>query len=99
MEFYVNDDGRPKGREAAKLARAEAVASIRVTTASGKEFDGDEVSQGRMARAILALQIAGKDKTLWVLADNQEVEVTLVELGEALALAGIEQTKLWPLKA
>lgn len=79
----------------AKDARTEAVARIKVTTASGKTFDGDEVSQTRMARAVVALQAAGQTQTLWVLADNVPTTVSLDELAEALALAGAEQTRLW----
>ena len=47
-----------------KEHRTEAVARIRVTTASGKVFDGDEISQTRMARAVIALQAAGQSETL-----------------------------------
>jgi hypothetical protein len=82
-------------REAAKSARAVAVAAITVTTASGKTFDGDEKSQDRMARAILALQASGAASTLWVLADNTPTTVTAAELGEALALAGAAQSAVW----
>ena len=78
-----------------KMHRTEAVARIRVTTSSGKAFDGDETSQTRMARAVVALQAAGQAETLWVLADNTSAKVTLAELAEALALAGAEQTRLW----
>ena len=78
-----------------KTHRTEAVARIRVTTTSGKVFDGDETSQTRMARAVVALQAAGQTETLWVLADNTPTMVTLDELAEALALAGAEQTRLW----
>lgn len=81
--------------EQKKAAREEAVSRIRVTTASGKLFDGDETSQTRMARAAVALQAAGQTETLWVLADNTPATVTLDELAEALALAGAEQTRLW----
>ena len=79
----------------AKMQRTEAVARIQVTTASGKVFDGDETSQTRMARAVVALQAAGQTQTLWVLADNAPATVSLAELAEALALAGAEQTLLW----
>ena len=81
--------------EQKKATRTEAVARIRVTTASGKVFDGDETSQTRMARAVVALQAAGQAETVWVLADNAPATVTLDELAEALALAGAEQTRLW----
>ena len=81
--------------EQKKATREEVVARIRVTTASGKTFDGDETSQTRMARAVVALQAAGQAETVWVLADNTPTAVTLDELAEALALAGAEQTRLW----
>jgi hypothetical protein len=84
-------------REAAerKAARQAAVDAIVVTTQAGNAFDGDEVSQGRMSRAILSMQAAGATETQWVLADNQITDVTIAELTEALILAGQEQTRIW----
>lgn len=83
-------------RCAFKTARAAAVAAIKVTTAGGHTFDGDETSQARMARAILGLQGAAAGATVtWVLADNGVIEVTAAELQEALTLAGAEQARLW----
>ncbi|MTZ15113.1 DUF4376 domain-containing protein [Pseudomonas sp. JL972] len=83
-------------RDAWKARRAEAVRAIKVTTTGGRVFDGDEASQGRMARAILGLQEAGEGATVtWVLADNTPVAVTAAELAEALKLAGAEQARLW----
>ena len=84
-----------QAQQQTKVARDEAVARIRVTTSSGKTFDGDEISQTRMARAVVALQAAGQTETLWVLADNTPATVSLTELAEAMALAGAEQTRLW----
>jgi hypothetical protein len=83
-------------REAAKATRADTVARIRVTTTAGHEFDGDEVSQGRMARAILGLDAAGPAATIpWVLADNSVINATAAELREALILAGQAQAAVW----
>jgi len=79
----------------AKVARAAAVDAIKVTTHSGKEFDGDEVSQTRMARAVLALQATSTPSVKWVLADNTPTLVTVAELTEALALAGAAQATIW----
>lgn len=80
----------------AKQARAAAVAAIKVTTAAGNTFDGDEVSQDRMARGVVALQAAGGTKTVnWILADNTVIEATLAELSEALILAGEAQAAVW----
>ena len=84
-----------QAREIAKGVRSATVDAIVVTTSAGKSFDGDEVSQGRMARAILVLQATGTPETLWVLHDNTQVTVTSAELVEALALAGQEQSGLW----
>lgn len=80
-------------RQAFKAQRAEAVQNITVTTTAGNTFDGDEVSQGRMARAILALQDG--QTVSWVLHDNTVIDATGLELREALALAGAEQARLW----
>lgn len=83
-------------REAFKSARVAAVAGITVTTMSGKVYDGDEVSQGRMARAILGMQSQPEGSTVqWVLHDNTVVDVGIAELQEALTLAGLRQTELW----
>lgn len=82
-------------REAAKAHRQKQVESIKVTTASGKTFDGDETSQNRMSRAIQALQITSTPSVNWILADNTVIAATVAELSEALALAGAEQARLW----
>lgn len=91
----------PEAIEAAyatrRLERTLLVSRIKVTTSSGKTFDGDETSQMRMARAIIALQATGTPTTPWVLADNSAVSVSAAELAEALALAGAAQTALWVL--
>ena len=83
-------------REAFKAERSLAVSAITVTTASGNTFDGDEVSQGRMVRAIIALNsTVDAQSVAWVLADNTVIQATAAELSEALALAGAEQAALW----
>lgn len=76
-----------------KAARSARVAAIKVTTAAGRVFDGDELSQTRMARAISAMDDA--DTTLWVLADNTPAQITRSELKEALRLAGEAQSAIW----
>lgn len=83
-------------RDIFKQSRAEAVGAIKVTTRAGNTYDGDEISQGRMARAILGLQAAEVGAVItWVLADNSIVDVSAAELIEALTLAGAEQARLW----
>lgn len=97
MSNTIYPEGYVDPRIAAKAEREMAVANIKVTTAAGNTFDGDETSQTRMARAILALQATGTPKTIWVLADNSVIEATAAELIEALALAGAAQAELWVL--
>lgn len=82
-------------REKAKSVRAEHVAAITVTTSAGNTFDGDEISQGRMACAIIALQSTGTPNVNWVLADNTVIQAAAAELTEALALAGAAQAAIW----
>jgi len=77
------------------VLKHNSVAQIKVTTASGKVFDGDETSQDRMARAISIASISGQIQTQWKLADNTIVMVTLDELKEALTLAGQEMSRIW----
>ena len=83
-------------REEWKASRAASVEAIKVTTQAGNTFDGDEISQGRMARAILALNAAAPGATVnWVLADNSVIDAAAQELTEALALAGSAQAGVW----
>ena len=81
-------------REEWKRQRQTAVDTITVTV-NGKVFDGDEVSQTRMARAIIGMQAAQTGSLVWVLADNTPTQVTVAELTEALVLAGQRQAELW----
>lgn len=77
----------------AKAKRQSDVDAITVTTAAGNTFDGDEVAQGRMARA--ALVMSDTDMLPWVMADNTVVPVSKVELMEALKLAGVAMASIW----
>ena len=79
---------------AAKKLRDTAVAAIKVTL-NGKVFDGDEVAQGRIARAVAAAESAAISTYQWKLADNSVAAVSLDELKQALALAFQAQSALW----
>lgn len=75
-----------------KAARADYVSKI-IVQVDDLKFDGDEASQDRMARAIVALD---EGETIqWVLADNSIVHVTREQLRQALRLAGQAQTEVW----
>lgn len=82
-------------REKAKAERQLAVDQIKVTTQAGNTFDGDETSQTRMSRAIIALSTGLAPSVTWVLADNTTIQATAAELTEALVLAGQAQAALW----
>lgn len=59
----------------------------------GMVFDGDEISQGRMARA--AFTMSEGESIGWVLANNEQVIVTKAQLALALRLAGTKQAQIW----
>lgn len=80
--------------EEAKRLRAAKVAAITVEV-DGLVFDGDEMAQSRMARAITAAETSGLDKTTWVLADNTVSEVTKAQLQQALSKAMIAMGEVW----
>ena len=79
---------------AAKKLRDAVVAAIKVTV-NGNVFDGDEVAQGRMARAVAAAEISGVGSYQWKLANDSFSEVTIEELNQALELAFRTQSELW----
>lgn len=77
---------------AAKAEREDYVSKI-VVEVDGMMFDGDEVSQDRMARSIIALDLG--EKVQWVLADNSIKMVSRQQLREALRKSGEAQTAIW----
>lgn len=81
-------------REQLKAQRQAAVDAITVTV-NGKVFDGDEISQERMTRALKAADITGQTSCTWVLSDNSAVTVTRQELEQALALSIQSQAAIW----
>ena len=93
----TEEDLAREARELFKQDRAKAVAAIVVLVDIDENtaylFDGDETSQTRMARAMVAM--TDTDVTPWVLADNTPVMVTKAQLAVALRKAAEEQTRLW----
>ena len=97
VEYRQEPDPEPTPEELlaqAKRERAEKVNRIKVTV-DGMTFDGDEVSQSRMARALTAALTAGQASTTWVLADNTVATVTKEQLAEALTKSMMEMSKVW----
>ena len=78
-----------------QVIRKTKIKHIKVTTLSGKIFDGDEASQNRITKKVLSMEFNGLTTTVWKLADNTKPEVTIQELREALALADTEHSRLW----
>lgn len=76
----------------AKVERADAVSKI-IVTVDGMQFDGDEESQQRVARSIIALEDG--ETMPWVLYDNTIAEVSKEQLKQVLRLAGQKQSELW----
>lgn len=76
-----------------KAERQQRVDAITVEV-DGFIFDGDEVSQNRMARAVTAADQL-TDTTPWTLHDNSVVTVTALQLKTACRLAGEAQTAIW----
>lgn len=96
---YSERELTPEEKEAQDLAiakreRAAKVAALKVTV-DGMVFDGDEVAQSRMARAITAAETAGLESTVWVLADNTVKTVTKAQLQQALSKAMVAMGELW----
>ncbi|MBD1581262.1 DUF4376 domain-containing protein [Pseudoalteromonas sp. S16_S37] len=79
-------------RERFKAQRAANVAAITIEV-DDMVFDGDELSQQRMARAILLM--SDEDTQLWVLANNEVAEVSKAQLTQACLLAAQRQSELW----
>lgn len=86
----------PPTREELKQQRDAAVDANTVEV-NGKVFDGNEVAQARMTRALKVAEITGMTTVTWVLADNTAATVTVAELSQALALSMLRQGELWQL--
>ena len=85
----------PKTREELKAERQAAVDVLKVTVSTGKVFDGNDEAQMNMLLALQVASIANLTETLWTLADNTRVMVTLAEMKEAIVLAGLAKSDLW----
>ncbi len=75
-----------------KYNKINLVASIEVLY-NGTVYQGDEISQDRMSRAIVGMD--DDDTIEWKAKDNSKVTLLKSDLKQILRLAGIEQTKLW----
>ena len=70
-----------------KIALAEILDNLTVTTVNGNTFDANLEARQNMGDAIMAAPIVEMTETYWKLADNTEELITLGELQEAHAKA------------
>lgn len=100
--YYLEDEvpemppdvAAAKALEEAKEVRANEVAGIKVTV-DGMVFDGDELAQQRLARAIMVAEITGMNETRWVMADNTVHTITVEQAKKALSQAMLQMGELW----
>lgn len=79
-------------KETHKKNRLQSVSEI-IVDVNGITFNGDEVSQDRMCRALAVLE--DRETILWTCADNIKRQVTKEHLRRALKLAVTRQSELW----
>ena len=84
-EFAANELAA-RGRLVAAAARASDIAAIKVIAVQGKEFNGNEAEQARLAVAITLLDPG--ESIDWVLANETVVSLTREELKEVLVAVG-----------
>lgn len=84
-----------QAREVAKHARTTKIAALTVTITSGKVFDANEAALARLTQAHVVGTANNMTSTMWTLADNTRVTVTLAEITEAMTLAGLAQNAIW----
>ena len=85
----------PPPPDTTKYEKEEKIKALQIEITSGAVFDGDEISQARMARAIQIAEITGQTSTEWKMADNSIMTITLDELKDALASAGRAMSDIW----
>ena len=84
VQEYLN--GSELYKEYKKKKEKENIAKATVTVGD-KVFDANLEARQNMADAILAANYAGQTETVWRMADNSEVTVTIDELKQAHLLA------------
>ena len=89
----IEDDFKEYYEQNYKIIRQELVDNIEVIY-NGVVYQGDEISQSRMSRAIAGLP---DDTTTikWRAKDNTSHELNKSDLKQILYLAGQEQTRIW----
>ena len=78
-------------------AERQALVDAIVVDIDGLAFDGDEISQNRMARA-MGLADSPDETTVWKLADKSFAQVTADQLRRGARAAGDEMTRIWAME-
>jgi hypothetical protein len=63
------------------------ISKMTITVSTGKEFDATDIARINMMSAVMSASFMQQDSTVWRLANNSEVTVTVAELSEAVAKA------------
>ena len=95
VEAHINPPKTPEQLEAERKALiAQQLEVLTVTTAAGNVFDANVQARLDISNAIMISDAAGITETVWRLADDSEVLVTVAELKEALMLALTEYVRI-----
>lgn len=78
----------------AKAEIARQLEMLTVTTTNGNTFDANTQARLDISNAIMISDAVGITETVWRLADDSEVPVTVAELKEALMLALTEYARV-----
>jgi len=77
----------------AKLIREAGTSSIEVTLTNGIVLDGDELSQNRLARALLVM--SADDAISWIATNNKIVQLAKEDVAEAIKLSLENQSSIF----
>lgn len=77
-----------------KALIAQQLEVLTITTAAGNVFDANVQARLDISNAIMISDAVGITETVWRLADDSEVLVTIAELKEALMLALTEYARI-----
>jgi hypothetical protein len=80
--------------EASSFYKKNKLDTLTITTSYGNIFDANTQARVDLSTAITASDITGQVETIWRLANNNEVLVSVTELKEALVLALQEYAKV-----
>lgn len=93
-DFRTDEEKAKQEKAELKAQISKQLEELTVTTTKGNTFDANSQARLDISNGILVSQALGVTETVWRMADNKEVLVTVDELKEALALALTEYAKV-----